>query len=148
MRVAPDANILIYAADVRAGAKHAAALSLAARMVGRDCILVLQTLAEFFNATTRKGLLTATAAAAAVDRWKAAFEVFAVDEAGLSRAIDAVQRHQMSFWDAMLWSVADSASCDLLLTEDMHDGQRVGRVTFVNPFNPANRALIDRALPI
>jgi hypothetical protein len=35
----------------------------------------------------------------------------------------------------------------LILTEDGQDGRSLNGVTFVNPFNPANNSVLDKALP-
>jgi predicted nucleic acid-binding protein len=42
-----DANILIYAVDGQAGARHATALAIVERAPARDCWLTTQTLSEF-----------------------------------------------------------------------------------------------------
>jgi hypothetical protein len=35
----------------------------------------------------------------------------------------------------------------MLFSEDLQDGRRLGDVLFVNPFEAANRKLVDLALP-
>ena len=47
----------------------------------------------------------------------------------------------------MLWATARRAGCRLLLSEDFQDGRDLGGVLFANPFDPANRKLLDLALP-
>ena len=47
----------------------------------------------------------------------------------------------MSFWDALVVSAASMAGCDHLLTEDLQDGMRLGRVTVANPFRVEAGAL-------
>ena len=73
--------------------------------------------------------------------------VHAADSDTLTDAINAVRRDTMSFWDAMLWAAARRAGCRLLLSDDLHDGQTMAGVTFVNPFEPKNAMPIDAALP-
>ena len=147
MRLSFDSNILVYAADRDAGKKHAMAVDLLDRASDSDCILTLQSLTEFFRAVTQKGKRTPTEAAGFVNDWLAIFPVFAADERCLTGAIEAVRQHTLAFWDAMLWSTARQANCRLLLTEDLHDGQTIGGVTFVNPFAAKNATLIEAALP-
>jgi predicted nucleic acid-binding protein len=110
-------------------------------------VLTVQSLAEFFHGTTRKGELAPQRSEGFIDRWRAVFPIQAADEQTLTDAIKAVRQNALSFWDAMLWAVARKANCRLLLSEDMHDGQLVGGVTIVNPFAPANAVLIEAALP-
>lgn len=109
---------------------------------------MLQTLGEFFAVVTRKGQLDAAAAAALIDGWRAVFPVHAAEEQALDDAIGAVRQHGLSFWDAMLWATAQQAGCGMLVTEDMQDGRKLGRVTFVDPFNAKNAALLDAVLRV
>lgn len=147
MRVTFDTNLLVYAADTRAGHRHPPVVALMQRARGADCILCLQSLAEFFHAITRKRLLTPDEARRWVDDWRAAFPVYAASEECLTDAIDLHRRHRLAFWDAMLWATAREAGCRILLSEDFQDGLRLGSLRCVNPFAAANRALLDAALP-
>ena len=147
MRFSYDASILFYSADRDAGRRYAMATDLVDRAMQADCILTLQSLAEFFHAVTRKGKRTPADAAGFIADWRAVFPVHAADDACLADAIDAVRQNRISFWDAMLWAVVRQARCTLLLSEDMQDGRRFGGLTIVNPFRPENAALIDRILP-
>jgi predicted nucleic acid-binding protein len=126
--------------------RHEEAVALITRATLSDCVLTLQGLAELFNVTTRKGKLPPADAAAAVHRMAAVFEIHAADAATLPAATDAVVRHHLPFWDAMLWATVQQAGCSLLLTEDFQDRRKLGTVTFINPFDPANADLLDRAL--
>ena len=65
----------------------------------------------------------------------------------LSAALDAVKKHRLAFWDAMLWAAAQRAGVRHLLTEDLQDGFEFAGVSFVNPFEAANDRLIDEILP-
>lgn len=45
------------------------------------------------------------------------------------------ERHQLSVYDGMIVAAALEARCDMLYSEDMHDGLLVdGRLTIINPF--------------
>jgi predicted nucleic acid-binding protein len=44
------------------------------------------------------------------------------------------QRHQLSFWDAMIVRSAAELHCDILWSEDLNDGQIVEGVRVQNPF--------------
>ena len=70
-RISLDANILFYAIDVDAGERHEQAKEIVTRSARDfDCILALQSLAEFFASTTRKGKLTPAEAAEQVEDWQ------------------------------------------------------------------------------
>ncbi len=146
MRVTLDANILVYALQ-QEDERHAPAQVIVARAAGGDCIQTLQSFAECFHALVRKRKFSVEDARTKVDGLRARLPVAAAASVDLDRAIWATMTHQLAFWDAMLWATAERVGCSLLLTEDGHDGRRLDRVTFVNPFAPHNRALIDRALP-
>jgi predicted nucleic acid-binding protein len=147
LRITFDTNLLVYAADSAAGERHSAAASLLRRAFQVDALLVLQSLAEFVDAVTRKRKLEWEVALRFVDAWRAALPVVGADPDTFDAATRATRLHGIPFWDAMLWAVADAAECDVLLSEDFQDGRRLGRVQFVNPFDPANRRLVDTILP-
>jgi predicted nucleic acid-binding protein len=147
MRVTVDSNLLVYAADASGGERHRLAVDLMGRAFRADALLILQTLVEFMNVVTRKLGRPPADAFAYVEAWRNALDVVAADAECFDAAVDAVARHGLSMWDAMIWAVAEASGCDVLLTEDLQDGRRLGRVQFVNPFDPANRRLVDTILP-
>ncbi len=147
MRLTFDTNILVYAADPSAAHKHSLAIDLTDRAAGADCVIMLQSLGEFFNVATGKVGLDPKEAESLVDDWRSTFPVYPASEGCLTGAIEAVRRHRLSFWDAMLWATARDAGCKMLLSEDFQDGREIGGVRFVNPFLAANDDLLDLALP-
>ena len=143
MRFSFDSNVLVYSA----GDRHAIAKSLIRRSFEADAIFILQSFAEFIDVIIRKRRLEWESALLFVDTWRAALPVAAANLQTFDAATRATRLSGLSFWDAMIWAVADAAGCDILLTEDMQDGRRLGRVQFVNPFDPANARLVDTILP-
>lgn len=133
-RFSLDTNILVYAVDRDSGERHELAKELIGRAAQRDCVLAVQALAEFFHATTRKNLLEPARASAFVRDWRDVFHVTSADDAALTDAMDAVEEHRLSFWDAMLWATARQIGCSAILSEDMQDGRRLSGVEFINPF--------------
>jgi predicted nucleic acid-binding protein len=81
------------------------------------------------------------------DGWRAYIPVRPQAEEDLTAALDAVRKHGLPLWDAMLWATVQRVGVSHLFSEDFQDGRQLGGVRFVNPFNPANDALIDRILP-
>jgi predicted nucleic acid-binding protein len=58
---------------------------------------------------------------------------------GASHILSAIQneeRHQVSFWDAVILAAAESGGAEVLYTEDLNDGQQYGAVQARNPFRP------------
>lgn len=133
-RFSLDTNILVYAVDRDAGQRHESAKALIGMAAHHDCVLTTQALAEFYYATTRKGLLEQGSAGKFVRDWLEVFSVTSADERTLVDAMEVVHAHGLSFWDAMLWSAAKQAGCAAIFTEDLNDGQRIGGVEIINPF--------------
>ena len=131
-----DANILVYAVDSNAGERQLHAGELVGRAAQSDCVLTMQALAEFFHATTRKNLLPPARAKAFVRGWSGVFKVVSADPETLADAMDAVEEHRFSFWDAMLWATVRQSGCSVLLSEDMQDGRRLGGIEIIDPFAP------------
>ena len=146
MTVTFDSNILVYAVDSRAGAKHVAAMDVLERASRSEGVLLLQSMAEFFRTTTRKLGLSIADARRALTDWRAVFPVYAADESSFDRAVTLVENHGLSFWDAMMVAAAHDAGCETLLSEDMQDGREIAKVRIVNPFDPANAAFTRRIL--
>ena len=145
-RFSLDTNILVYAVDRDAGTKHERSREILGRAAQRDCVLLVQALAEFFHATTRKHLLEPARASAFVRDWLAVFPVTSAAAPALVHAIDAVAEHRLSFWDALLWATARQSGCSAILSEDMQDGRRLGGVEFINPFAAAATARLAALL--
>ncbi len=137
-RFSLDSNILFYAADPRDPVRHVSALEIISRAAVRDCILMPQALAEFFSATTRKGVMPRGQAVAQIKDWMDIFVLAAgpsgdvVLDAALASAAGLFQ-----FYDALLLATASAAGCVALVSEDMADGARFAGVRVVGAFDPA-----------
>lgn len=129
-----DTNILIYAADRTAGARHEQAAQLVTRGAVLEAVLILQTLGEFYHAGTRKGIVQHERARWMIGRWRSVLPVACAGPETLDAALELRARRSISFWDAMLVSTAASAGCTVLLSEDMQDGEIVLGVRIADPF--------------
>ncbi|WP_035690744.1 PIN domain-containing protein [Azospirillum halopraeferens] len=151
MKLCFDTNVLVYAFDPKAvpAGRHAAAIGLLKRAEtpGYEVVLALQSLGEFIHVAVPKCRIAPPVAIAAADALRAVFPVVAADEGCFERACRIYLDHGIPFRDALLLATAQRAGCALLLSEDGHDGMRVGGVTIVNPVNEKNRELLDAALP-
>jgi predicted nucleic acid-binding protein len=130
-----DTNILVYAYDTSAGAKRDRALALVERLWREDSgVLSIQVLQELFVTLTRKvaariDTRTARRIVADLASWRV-IEPHAVD---VLAAIDATERWQISFWDAMIITAAERAGARVLWSEDLSHGQSYDGVTVRNP---------------
>jgi predicted nucleic acid-binding protein len=143
-----DTNILVYTTISAPLAKTHRARDLLVRgMRTGSCILLLQTLAEFSSVAIRKAGIAVDEVRTTIDAWRAVLPVQGTEDSDLSAALDAVKKHRLAFWDALLWGAAQRAGVRYLLTEDLQDGFELSGVRFVNPFEAANDRLIDEILP-
>jgi predicted nucleic acid-binding protein len=148
LSVAFDTNVLVYAVDRREGGRRLLASRLIERALRqRQGVLILQTLIEFYAITTGKLKGRPEDALRFLDRLRAVLAVHAADERDFDRATGR-EVHGLAFWDAMLWATADRVGVRYLLTEDFQDGRVLGGVTFVNPFESGNEALLAKILPL
>ena len=130
-----DTNVLLYAIsrDPQEQAKAARANEiLAARELG----LSVQVLQEFYVQATRvsrSDRLTDEQAATLVE----SFRRFPVQESTVAMTLAAIvtkQRFAISYWDAAIVEAARSMNCEIVLSEDLSDGQDYGGVRVENPF--------------
>lgn len=148
MSVAFDTNVLVYAVDRRESSRRLTASRLIERALRqRQGVLILQTLIEFYAVTTGKLKGRPEDSLRFLDRLRTVLAVHAADERDFDRATGA-ERHGLSFWDALLWATADRVGVQYLLTEDFQDRRVLGGVTFVNPFEGGNEALLAEILPL
>ena len=137
LRFTFDANVLIYAGVADDPERHRIAGELIRRAVGCGRILIVQALAGFFAASTRKAKLPAARASSLIESWLRMFPCHGATPETLRNALRTRAAHRVGFGDAMLWAVAREAGCRYLLSEDLQTGRTLGGVTFVNPFGPA-----------
>jgi predicted nucleic acid-binding protein len=148
MRFTFDTNMLVYAVDKDAGERHRIALDLVRQARGRDCVITLQALAEFFNTLVNKRKIPPTRVMEVIQAWRDAATIVAADESCLVDAMTAVADHGFPFWDAMIWATAKRAGCRVLISEDGQNERTFGGVTIVNPFVSAPSPLLAEALGI
>lgn len=134
-RFSLDANLFFYAIDSNEPERHRRAVEIIEEAaLEMDCIITLQAYCEFFAASTRKGKMDPADAGAQIADWQLLFTTVYPTPGSLRQAIDATLRHNLSFWDAMLWSVVKDSGGTVLLSEDLQDGRELGGVWFRNPF--------------
>ena len=131
-----DTNVLVYAHDATAGTKRDQARALVRDLweSGDGCLSV-QVLQEFFVTVTRKIplRLDARIGATAVEDFSQ-WTTHAPDSGDVIAAIELHERHDLSFWDAMIVQSASSLGCERLYSEDLNPGQSYDGVLVVDPF--------------
>jgi predicted nucleic acid-binding protein len=130
-----DTNVLLYTISNDPGeqAKAARANEILAQ---RDLGLSVQVLQEFYVQATRESRadrLTQEQATALVD----SFRRFPVQETTVGVMLAAMstrQRFGISYWDAAILEAARTLGCEIVLSEDLNDGQNYDGVCVENPF--------------
>lgn len=141
-----DANILVYAADLDAKERHEQAPEVIRRASNAHAGLTEQSLFEFFHASTRKGKISFADTAMTMQDLLQSFALLLPQQTVIEDTLVLRDRCGLSVWDTRLLAVCAAHGCDHLLSEDLQDGAQYGRVTVVNPFNPANASLIGQLL--
>lgn len=130
-----DTNVLIYAHDVDAAAKHELAKRILQKLwEQRTGTLSTQVLQEFYVNVTRKiaSPLSKDSARAVVNSYVA----WCVDttSAEISAAFRIEDEACIGFWDALIIAAALKAGADRILSEDLNAGQAISGVRIENPF--------------
>lgn len=126
-----DTNVLAYAYDADSGDKGERAREVLADIDG--AVVSTQVVLELFAVLTRKLGLTRDAAEEATESLME-LEVVATDARLVREGLRISRDHDISHWDAMIIAAAAASGCEVLLTEDLNDGQVIEGVRVVNPF--------------
>lgn len=136
MRQFVDTNVLVYAHDLSAGAKHERAKALVLELwdSGNGCLSV-QVLQEFYVAVTQKvPRPLSPQVASRIISDLACWHIHTPSPEDVLEAIEIHLRYKVSFWDAMIVRSAQALGCEIVWTEDLHAGQLYGKVRIANPF--------------
>jgi predicted nucleic acid-binding protein len=130
-----DTNVLLYAIS-RDEAEQGKAVRAGELLSSRDLCLSVQVLQEFYVQATREGRadrLTHAQAAGLVE----SFRRYPVQETTVATVLAAMstrERFGISYWDAAILEAARTLGCELVLSEDLSDGQDYAGVRVINPF--------------
>ena len=130
-----DTNVLIYAHDKDAGAKHQIAKTVLRDLWSeRTGLLSVQVLQEFYVNVTRKisPPLSKDLARLVVNNY--AIWCMETTPNELSAAFRIEDESRIGFWDAMIISAAAKSGARRILSEDLNDGQRIAGIFVENPF--------------
>lgn len=131
-----DTNVLLYAYDASARARHDRARALVGQLGrARRGAISVQVLQEFYVNAVAKIAVPLTPDLArvrlrALSRWP----THAPLPLDVLAATATSEDHQVSFWDAMILRSATELGCTRLWTEDLNHGQVIGGVRITNPF--------------
>lgn len=131
-----DTNILVYAHDLEAGAKHRKAAQILEQIwQQKNGVLSIQVIQEFYVTLTRKlkKPLKQKIAKSLVEKY-GHWQIMAPQMPQVLAAMDLQRKNRFSFWDAMIVQSALEAECAILLSEDMQHGRCIYNLAIQNPF--------------
>jgi predicted nucleic acid-binding protein len=110
-------------------------------MAAGEFSISTQVMAEFVSVVRRKA--APPISEAEIDAWLddlARRDHVAVDSGIVRRGTVISRQHRISYYDGAILAAAERLGCDIVLSEDLGDGQSYGSVTVRNPFKEANAA--------
>jgi predicted nucleic acid-binding protein len=131
-----DTNVLMYAHDTSAGAKHERARALVEELWrNRTGVLSTQVLQELaVNLRRRAGRPLDAKATREIVADYLTWQVIVNGGDSILEALDLEARYQISFWDALVVQAAQASGAEVLYSEDLSHGQKYGAVRVTNPF--------------
>ena len=132
-----DTNVFLYHLDPRDAKKHAVAERIVRDAVAeRNACISFQVVQECLNVVLRKAEIRLDAAGAELYLESVLGPLYKIPSsiALYQRGLELHARYRYGFYDSLIIAAALDAGCTRLLTEDMHDGQQIDKLTIVNPF--------------
>jgi predicted nucleic acid-binding protein len=130
-----DTNVLIYAHDVDAKAKHEVAKGVLRKLWSeRTGVLSMQVLQEFYVNVTRK---IATPLSKDVARLVvSSYSIWCMETtpAEIAAAFRIEDESRIGFWDALIVASAVKAGSVRILSEDLNAQQTIAGIRVENPF--------------
>ena len=124
-----DTNILLYTLEPRDPRYEKAV-----RLVDDGGVISVQVLNEFVNSAWKKFRFPYIKSAEFLLAFKETLRVVSLTPAIHERALEIALTNGIGIYDANIIAAAELSDCDVLYTEDLNNGQRIGRVTICNPF--------------
>jgi predicted nucleic acid-binding protein len=128
-----DTNVLIYGYSDDEPDKRQRAI---------DCVrsgeawISTQVLNETINVLKRKFSLSYSQIREAVQELSEGFPIVLVSVNTIEMALNLAERYQYSYFDSLILASALEAGCQILYSEDLHDGQRIeNQLMIINPFS-------------
>jgi predicted nucleic acid-binding protein len=130
-----DTNILMYAHDKAAGAKHERAKALVEELWrNRTGVVSTQVLQELsVNLRKKAGRPLDARATREIITDYLTWHVVVNGGESILEALDLEARFQICFWDALVVQAAHTSGAEVLYSEDLSDGQTYGAVRVINP---------------
>ena len=132
-RVFLDTNIIIYLYSEDEDDKRDTAYKIVNET---DCVTSIQAMNEASNVWLRKHSLSKDVISRYLDEIELVCDdVLLVKRKTINQALELRERYGYSFYDCLMLTSALEAGCNIILTEDMNNGQIIdGILKILNPF--------------
>ena len=136
-----DTNILMYAHDRSAGAKHRLAASLVERLWDSgEGVLSTQVLQELcINLRRKVAPPLPVNQVRQLIRDYSTWEIVTNTSESVLQALEIEARYKISFWDALILHAAVHSGASILYSEDLAAGQSYEGIHVVNPLAAPSR---------
>ncbi|MBL3589229.1 MAG: PIN domain-containing protein [gamma proteobacterium endosymbiont of Lamellibrachia anaximandri] len=129
-----DTNIIVYANDARDVEKQKRSLEIVAEhMRSGTGVISTQVLQEYAHVALNKLHQRQDVVLRQLVLLEG-LEVIQQSPALIRRSVEIKTSYQISFWDACIISAAEHAKCDVILSEDLNNGQFYSGIAMKNPF--------------
>ncbi len=131
-----DTNVLVYAYDLDGGDKHKKAQTILRNCWDKENgAISTQVLQEFYSAVTHKIPRSLPKRDARdIVRTYQEWTMYSITINDIISASELEEELKYSFWDSLIIIAAQKIGAELLYSEDMQNGQRIGNLRIVNPF--------------
>ncbi len=132
-----DSNVLVYLFDEEPGdPKRKVAQELFSSALDGEAVVSFQVVQEVLNVLTRGDAPRATPEEATEILRDMLAPIWQIEPSTVlyASALTIRGRYQYSFYDSLIIAAALEAGCTRLYSEDLQHGQRIERLTIVNPF--------------
>ena len=132
-----DTNIFIYSFDQGEKVKRERAKEIiSGALIDGKGFVSIQVIREFYNVATRKfkSPMDVTAAKEYLEKVFGQLNVVYPNFDFISTGLDISRTTKYSFYDSLIISAALKSGCSILITEDLHHGQKIQDLKIENPF--------------
>ncbi len=127
-----DTNIIIYSYSSTEPEKQLVAQKIIAE---NNSYISTQVLAELSNIMLKKFGVNHSAMIDVLHECYQNHNVYINAPETIEKAIQISDRYRFSFYDSLILSSAISTECEILYSEDLHNGQIIdNKLTILNPF--------------
>jgi predicted nucleic acid-binding protein len=126
-----DTNVLLYLLSA-----DSAKAERAERLVAAGGIVSVQVLNEFAAVAVRKLRMRISEIKTVLSSVRALCTVKPLEVTTHDLGLQLAERYRYSVYDSLILAAALQARCSTLYSEDFRHGQKIERLTIVNPFQP------------